>query len=197
MNKNNNFLGSIFQAIADILNGAERSFLDLLSVVVPYMVPVIPAYLTYNHTMGEMQFPEWVAWTAAFVVEVLGITAVSTAIRFWRNNTIYKSEKEKAPFWLAVGVYVFYIVIVLSVNVLLEIVSGVRSGAVIWAIGLFSLLSVPSGILISIRAQYTELLVDRTERKAERRGYSPSLRPAYGKDVKQEALDDSGKPFRK
>lgn len=191
MKRDTNFLGNFFQAIADVLNGAERSFLDLLSVLVPYAVPIIPAYLTYWHTLIEMDFPRWVAWTAAFVTEVLGITAVSTAIRFWRNNQIYKSDKERAPFWLAVGVYVFYIVIVLSVNVILEIVSGVRTGWVIFAIGLFSLLSFPSGVLISIRAQYTEMLEDRTERKAERRGYSPNLRPAYGKDVKQEELKDN------
>lgn len=187
--KNNNFLGDIFQAIADILNGAERSFLDLLSVLVPYAVPIIPAYLTYWHTLQEMSFPNWVAWTAAFVTEVLGITAVSTAIRFWRNNTVYKSSKEQAPFWLAVGVYVFYIVIVLSVNVILEIVSGVRSGWVIFSIGLFSLLSFPSGVLISIRAQYTEMLEDRTERKAARH--------SYASDTKQEKIKDEDKPFRK
>lgn len=198
--RNTNFLGDIFQAIADILNGAERSFLDLLSVIVPYAVPVIPAYLTYFHTRDEMSFPHWVAITAAFVVEVLGITAVSTAIRFWRNNQMYKSEKEKAPFVLAVAVYAFYIVIVLSVNVILEIVAGARSGWVIFSIGLFSLLSVPSGVLISIRAQYTEMLVDRTERRqerqAERRGFTPNL--VYSKDVKQEKLqeNDSSKPFR-
>ena len=200
--KNNNFLGSIFQAIADILNGAERSFLDLLSVIVPYAVPVIPAYLTYYHTRDEMSFPHWVAITAAFVVEVLGITAVSTAIRFWKNNQLYKSEKERAPFWLAVGVYVFYIVIVLSVNVILEIVSGVRSGWVIFSIGLFSLLSFPSGVLISIRAQYTEMLEDRTERKEEQRTkrrprWTPSPSPVpNNSDVKQEKLNEE-KPFRK
>jgi hypothetical protein len=194
--KNNNFLGNIFQAIADILNGAERNFLDLLSVLVPYAVPIIPAYLTYWHTLQEMSFPNWVAWTAAFVTEVLGITAVSTAIRFWRNNAMYKSEKERAPFWLAVGVYIFYIVIVLSVNVILEIVSGVRSGWVIFSIGLFSLLSFPSGVLISIRAQYTEMLEDRNERKAERRPIPrPRLVPNNA-DVPQEELDPN-KPFRK
>lgn len=196
--KNSNFLGDVFQSIADILNGAERSFLDLLSVAVPYAVPIIPAYLTFKHTMGEMDFPEWVAWTAAFVTEVLGITAVSTAIRFWRNNQQYQSTKEQAPFKLAIAVYAFYIVIVLSVNVILEIVSGARSGWVIFAIGLFSLLSLPSGVLISIRAQYTEMLEDRTERKQERqaerqRASAPGFRPAFASDVKQEQL----KPFRK
>ena len=200
--KNNNFLGDIFQAIADILNGAERSFLDLLSVIVPYAVPVIPAYLTYYHTRDEMSFPHWVAITAAFVVEVLGITAVSTAIRFWKNNQLYKSEKERAPFWLAVGVYVFYIVIVLSVNVILEIVSGVRSGWVIFSIGLFSLLSFPSGVLISIRAQYTEMLEDRQERKAERQNerrprWTPTPQPTpLNKDIPQERLKEK-EPFRK
>ena len=189
MKRKNNFLGDIFQAISDVIAGAERSFLDLLSAFVPYFVPVIPAFLTFTHTKNEMGFPDWVAWTAAFVVEVLGMASVSTAIRFWRNNQVYKSDKEKAPFWVAVGVYVFYIVIVLSVNVLLEIVSGVRSGAVIWAIGLFSLLSFPSGVLISIRSLYTEMLEDRDERKAERHG----LRPAYGKDTKQEKLKDEEK----
>ncbi len=192
---NSNFLGDIFQAIADILNGAERSFLDLLSVIVPYAVPVIPAYLTYFHTRDEMQFPDWVAWTAAFVVEVLGITAVSTAIRFWRNNLIYKSEKERAPFWLAVGVYVFYIVIVLSVNVVLEIVAATRSGWVIFSIGLFSLLSIPSGVLISIRAQYTEMLVDRSERRQERYAERRGTRTAYGGTTQQERLNED-KSFR-
>src|SRR5687768_7176086 len=192
--KNNNFLGSIFQMIADVLNGAERSFLDLLSVIVPYAVPIIPAYLTYYHARDLMAFPDWVAKTAAFVVEVLGITAVSTAIRFWRNNSLYKSEKEKAPFRLAVAVYAFYVLIVLVVNVLLEIVSGARPGAVILAIALFSLLSIPSGILISIRAQYTEMLEDRNERKQERRGFVP--RPGFASDTKQERLNED-KPFRK
>lgn len=198
-NKNTNFLGNLFQTIADVLNGAERSFLDLLSVIVPYAVPIIPAYLTYFHTRDQMAFPDWVAKTAAFVVEVLGITAVSTAIRFWRNNQIYKSDKERAPFWLAVAVYAFYIAIVLSVNVILEIVSGVRTGWVIFSIGLFSLLSFPSGVLISIRAQYTEMLEDRTERRQEREEKKqPRQRFVYvpnNKDIPQEELSD-GKPFR-
>lgn len=154
-----------FEFIANALNGSERSILDLLSAIVPYAVPIIPAYLTYFHTMKIMEFPAWVAATAAFVVEVLGMTSVSTAIRFWRNNLRYTSEQNKAPFWLAVFVYISYIVIVLSVNVILEIVSNTRSGWVILTIGLFTLLSFPSGVLISIRAQYSEMLEFRANPK--------------------------------
>ena len=163
-----NVLNKVLNGISDAINGSERALLDLISLFVPWAVPIIPAYLTYFHTLNEMDFPRWVAWTSAFVVEALGITSVSTAIRFWKNNTMYKSQQEKAPFWLAVAVYVFYIVVTLTVNVILEITTGKRSETVILAIGLFTLLSVPSGVLISIRAQYRETLEERNIRKQER-----------------------------
>ena len=155
---------AIFQFMADTINGAERAILDFLSAIVPYAVPFIPAYLTYFHTQDQMDFPWQVAGSAAFVVEVLGITAVSTAIRFYRYNMKYTASQNKAPFALAIFTYVFYLVIVLSVNVILELVANTRSGWVIFSIGLFSLLSVPSGILISIRTQFSEMLEDRTNR---------------------------------
>jgi hypothetical protein len=198
--KNRNFLGNIFQAIADVLNGAERSFLDLLSVLAPYFVPLPAAYLTYYHSVTMLEFPAWLGWTNAFVIETLGLASVSTAIRFYRNNRNYKSEKEHAPFSLAVFVYVFYLVCTISLNVILEIVSGTRGGWIIFSIALFTLLSVPSGILISIRSLYTEILGEREDRKAERREdrrprWDPKLVP-NNQDVPQEELSD-GKSFRR
>ena len=148
----------IFQLFADALNGAERAIIDFISAFVPYAVPIIPAYLTFYHTRDMMDFPVWVAWTAAFVVEALGLASVTTVVRFYLHNKRYKSEQNKAPFWIAFGVYVAYIVIVIVVNVILEIVSDTRGGWIITAIGLFSLLSFPSGVLISIRTQYREML---------------------------------------
>lgn len=176
---NTNFLGKLFKAISDTINGAEKSFLDLLSALVPYAVPIIPAYLTYFHTTEQMNFPPQIGYTAAFVVEVLGMASVSTTIRFWRHNQKYKaSGNNRAPFMLALATYIFYIVIVLSVNVILEMVSNQRGGWVIFSIGLFTLLSVPSGVLISIRAQYSEML---EERQASRRQTSADA--GFSKDV--------------
>ena len=167
--KKKNYLATRFESISETIAGAEKSFLDLLSAIVPWAVPVIPAYLTYFHTMNEMGFPSWVAYTAAFVTEVLGIASVATAIKFYRHNLKYKDSKNHAPFWLAIGTYVFYLVILLTVNVLLEIVAGTRSTAVITALGLFSLLSFPSAVLISIRAQHTEILNEAEEKREERK----------------------------
>ena len=164
-------LSRLFDKISGIINSMERAFIDLLSALVPYAVPIIPAYLTYYHTIDAMDFPEWVAKTTAFVVEVLGIASVSTAIRFYENNKRYKDKNRQAPFWLALGTYVFYLVVVLSVNVLLEVDAALRRPVIIWAIALFTLLSVPSGVLISIRSQFTEML----ENKVRRTSSTPAI----------------------
>lgn len=189
--KNTNQLAVVFEYISATINGAEKSFLDLLSAAVPYAVPIIPAYLTFYHTMDQMNFPRWVAITAAFVVEVLGITSVSTAIRFQRHNTLNKDARNKAPFALAIATYVFYIAVVLSVNVLLEVVTGSRSPAVIWAIALFTLLSLPSAVLISIRAQYAEILEEKRERKAEQKVSREAVRLAFRKEVPLVELEEA------
>lgn len=175
-----------FEWLSNVINGAESSFLNFLGALVPYAVPVIPAYLTFYHTRDMMDFPAWVATTAAFVVEVLGMTSVSTAIRFYRHNQKYKAVENKAPFKLAMGVYVFYILVVLVVNILLEIVDGSRNGYVIIAIGLFSSLSFPSGVLVSIRAQYREFLEDRDAQKAGKGDKPTKHRPNHASDHKDE-----------
>lgn len=182
-----NILDKIFKAISSVLNGAEKSLLDLLSVFVPYCVPIIPAYLTYQHTINEMGFSPFIAWTAAFVVEVLGLTSVATAVRFYRYNLKYTKEANKAPFKLAVLVYVFYIVIVLLVNVVLEIVSGQRGGWVILSIALFSMLSFPSSVLVSIRYQFAEMLEEKQGKPNEAKPQG-NKKPKYASDFKDEIV---------
>lgn len=175
-----NILEEFFRATSDTINGMERSVLDLLSAIVPYTTASIPAYLTLTHTYTLMDFPYSIAVLSAFTVEVLGVTSVSTAIRFYQWNTNHKSKGEKAPFWLAILTYLFYIIVTLSVNVLLEIYAGTRNPAVIWAIGLFSLLSIPSGVLISVRAQFGEMLEDKREKNEERKRAREAKKNAGG-----------------
>jgi hypothetical protein len=93
--------------------------------------------------------------------------------------------------------------------VILEVFAAERAPAVIWAIGLFSLLSLPSGVLISVRAQFGEMLEDKREiaesKRQERvaaRGSSqgkgagllasPVLQP-MNSDVEQVELAEAGK----
>jgi len=162
-----NMLNFVFRLLSDLINDAEKSFQDFLMAIVPYAVPIIPAYLTVDHVHNYMDFPTWVAWTAGFVVEAFGITAITTAIRFYYHNQKYKKVDNKAPFLPALLAYVFYVLIVITVNVILEWVSGSRSGWVILTIALFTLLSVPSGVLIAIRTQYSQVLENIETRYAK------------------------------
>lgn len=157
-------MNKIFDWITALVNGTEDSLINLISAVILWLVPVVPAYLTYQHNVTDLQFPVWVAGTTAIVVEFLGLASMRTSIKFYEHNKHYKkTDVKQAPFWPVVATYVFYIVVVLSVNVLLDI--GKVTSTHIWAIALFSLLSVPAGYLISARAQHTELLRSINEEK--------------------------------
>lgn len=174
-----NILNFIFRLLSDLINDAEKSFQDFLMAIVPYAVPIIPAYLTIDHVERYMDFPRWVAYTAGFVVEAFGITAITTAIKFYYHNQKYSKQDNKAPFWPALGAYVFYVVVVILVNVILEAVSGSRSGWVILTIALFTLLSVPSGVLIAIRAQYSQVL-EGIEARYGKKNDHPTPAPVPG-----------------
>lgn len=204
-----NLLNAFFRSVSDTVNGAETAALDFFSVLVPYFVPIIPAYLTYRHTREQMGFDLWVAWTAAFVVEVLGTASVATAIRFYRWNQRYKDVKKKAPFWLAVIVYAVYIIITITVNVILEIVAGKNNGWVILAIALFSLLSFPSSVLVSIRTQFHEMLDDlKPGKKSQDTGGdevvtinqdtpAPELKEKHASDYRGQIVKMFEKEYRK
>lgn len=156
-----------FDRITRTVNGAENSFINFLSALAPWGVPVIPAYLTYWHTQTDLSFPSWVAWTSAFVVEVLGLASMRTAIGFWEHNKRYSKDSNRAPVGLAISTYIFYLIVILTVNVILDIQNGVAWVNVL-AIGLFSLLSLPAGLLIAIRAQHSELLETLMEARSSR-----------------------------
>lgn len=163
---NKNFVVRMFEWLSASINGGERAIIDLASAVVPYMVPIIPAYLMYDHAMNHMGFEPWIAKTAGVVVELLGLASVSTAVRFFLYNRRFKKDAKnenpnKAPFKQAMVIYASYVVIVLIVNVILEWQNSTRSGWTILAIAAFSLLSFPSGWLVALRTGFAEMLEEK------------------------------------
>lgn len=172
-----------------IFTWIEKILFDLLSVLVPFATPVMPAYLTYIHVRSELGFPDLIAKIASFVVEALGLVSVATAIRFWRYNLKYKKVENKAPFKWALGVYLTYILIVVLTNVVLEIVApNPRSGLKIFAIALFSLLSFPSGVLYAIRIQFSDMLTEKAEGKAKGNKGNSEKKQKFASDYKSEML---------
>jgi len=171
MEKGDNF----FDNINSIIRGGEASFVNLLSAIGPWAAPISPAYMTYKHSIEILDFPVWVGLTVAAVVEILGLSTINTALNFWTHNKRERAEKNKAPVWIAIFAFGFYLLVILSSNVVLDAsllivsVSDVDEWSKILVKGLFTLLSIPAALIIAVRTQYQDLLSEIKNEKRERK----------------------------
>jgi putative Mn2+ efflux pump MntP len=154
---------NIFERIIKFLDSTEVSVITLIAKIIPSLVPVIPAYVGYVHVTNKetgLGFDPWAGWIYGAVIEGLGYAAIYKAIQFWENNRKYTSDKNQAPLWVAILIYIVYLLVTLTVNVMLDYKAGVEIYKVV-ALGLISLLSVPAGLLMSISAIHTERTNER------------------------------------
>ncbi len=145
---------NFFQRALDINHAVYGVGIDVLAAYSPLLATLIPAYLTYKNTTEHLGFDPWIGFASAAAVEVLGISAVHTAVSFYQYNTsLTRKTDQRSPFWLAFFTAIFYIAIVLVVNVGLDAASGNPLVNVI-AAGTLSLLSMVGALIIAVRAQH-------------------------------------------
>jgi hypothetical protein len=145
---------NFFDRATRFVNQFEDSFVNFISVIIPWGVPLIPAVILFDHLI-KIGWRPWVAFIAAAVVEGLGLATINTYFRFERHNKRYKDQKNKMPVWVVIVAYAWYLAIVLFVNVVFDIVAGVSWERII-AITAFSTLSLPASALISVRGMFSE-----------------------------------------
>lgn len=167
-----------FDNLNAAIRNSEASLVNLLSAIAPWAAPLAPAYMTFMHMESELNYPVIVAFAVAGVVEILGLSAVSTILAFWAHNRRYKTEYRKAPVLVAVLSFVSYLLVILTVNVVLE--AAKIPGSFIdpaWikviAQALLTLLNVPAAVLLAIRTQHKEALDEIEEIKKSRKALSP------------------------
>jgi hypothetical protein len=169
---------NFFERVNSLIRESEASIVNLLSSLAPWLAPLAPAYMTFSHLIrAEMGFPAYIAWAVAAVVEVLGLSAVSTILAFWSHNRRYKQDYKKAPVWMAVMAFSVYLGIVLTINVVID-ASGIRGSGMnaewvnVFAKALLTLLSVPAAVILAVRTQHKEMLDtiehERQDRKTAR-----------------------------
>lgn len=167
----------------------EANAIDVVSATTPWLAPVIPAYMTYTHTMSGLGFPWPVAFVAAIVVEFIGLAAIYTAVQMKDFNDGQKADKENrllnldkkdkdkakkrkqkmAPLPLSIVAMAFYIIIVLTVNSGLQMEEEQGGFTVrVFSNGMLALLSVISGVIIAIRSQHARLLSERQDKRQAR-----------------------------
>lgn len=186
------------------IKDGEETGITFMSTVVPWIVPLIPAYMTYSHAINpkELAFPWPIALCAGISVEALGLTSMYRTFQFLEHNRKYSDSKKKSPWAIPALMYVLYLVDVLSINVVQDIAIGEPTNRV-WVVAMLSLLSIPAGVLIAVTAVHNErvsehqkVLTEQRENRAKNRENrkavpEPVLRTGGGSE---NGSDGSGEP---
>ncbi len=146
---------NIFDRINEWLDRTEVSWVNVLTKVLPIIVPIIPSIQTKTHVVSVLGYDEWTGWVAAVIVEFFGYAAMYKMIAFAEHNRRYADPKNKAPLTFAILIYIAYLAIIVLFNVIPE-VENERPAYIVWMNALFSFLSVPAGALTAISAVHTE-----------------------------------------
>ena len=115
-----------------------------------------------------MDYPTLTAVIMGIVVEGLGLASLVMTFTFWSHNRKYQDKNNKMPLWIPIFTYCFYLIVVLWLNVLLDYLAGIQVQKVA-VVALFSLLSVPAGLLLAVQTIHTEWNTDHSRQLSERK----------------------------
>lgn len=155
-----------FTAWGQVTRVLEATLIDNLAATIPWLAPVVPAYMIYKSLAETIHFPLPVAILSAVVVEFLGLVTVSTSVQFWTWNDSKRQADPQAPVRLAVVTAGAYLAIVITVNVILDLGSPIEQ---LFAKALLSTLSVSAALTIAIRSQHARRLAEIEQSKAQKR----------------------------
>lgn len=176
-----------FDKLNDWIRDTENSIVNFLSAFAPWLAPLIPAYMTYQHAVEKLRFHPFFAFSGAAVVEVLGFSAVSTFLSFWFHNRRNPAESKKAPVFVVVIAFSFYLALIVFSNVLLDAYPNER-WAEITVRALFTLQTIPAALLVSVRTQHRELLSEMARERSERK--------QKGSETSRKEEDQASETFR-
>lgn len=163
---------NIFDTLDEWINSTEGSIVNFLTAFSPWLAPLAPAYMTYVHMVEFLEFPFPIALALALLVEILGFGTVSTALDFWFHNRKEKAGMKRAPLEVVIGVFIFYLVLILVSNVVIDVSNAYLSedwqvGAVIMVRALLTLQTIPGALIVAVRTGHRELLRQIKKEKEE------------------------------
>ncbi len=170
-----------FERINGAIEDAEGAIITLVTTLIPWLAPLLPAYLTYSHLTGEIGIPGWVAAAMALSVEFLGLAAIATAFAAMRHNKTQsgKAKMRKVSLAFPVAAYVFYITIVLTVNVVLSLplTPAARQYAQVAALAGLTLISAPAFVIAVSRQDQRDVEREwRESRPDKEKGERPKAK---------------------
>lgn len=162
----------IVGAVPEIGRAIEGTIIAAAARAGPILGPIPTAYLVADRTMTHLKWPSVVAVISGIMLECLGIATGATMLRLW----LYQREKLKtdpnAPGPALAGVLLaLYFVAAVSLTVVLDVAALPREeiGAANFAPVLFPILSLASVGLLAVRLANGYALLDKSQRKIERK----------------------------
>lgn len=149
----------------------ETTVADLMTASVPWLAPILPAWLVTVGVYGMVERNLVFAGLAGLVVEILGISTITTTVRFWSHNQDV-TERERyriadraerckstnvrrewrAPTSLAALSALYYLSIVIIASVILD--RDAEQPFVLVIKALLSSTSVVGAVVLGLRSQY-------------------------------------------
>lgn len=174
----------VMKSLLAINRAMETTLIDVVAAYTPWLASVVPAFIGYENVIRVLKFEVWQAWVYAIVVEALGLATVATTLKLWNWNQDNKDRR--APFELATLTAIFYLTIVLSVNVLLD--EGDTLQKVVKALA--SSFAVVGALTVALRSQQSKLEQDADTQRAkdELARYEREKREADAQHVQLETL---------
>lgn len=127
---------------------SEEKLIDNVARIVPWFAPLIPASFAYHNSINVLRLVWYEAAVVAFVVELLGLATVHTFFSLAESLKTLKDNKPKHETIIMGFMALFYLAIVVTVNILLDLE---HSWQIITARALLSLISIPAAVTLSIR----------------------------------------------
>jgi DNA-binding transcriptional regulator YiaG len=156
-----------FEKLNDWIHNTESSIVNFLSVFAPWLAPLTPAYMTYQHATSILHFPSSIALPAAILVEILGFSAVSTFLSFWFYNKKNQASYKRAPIEVIIFAFMFYLALIVFSNVLLDSFPSER-WAEITVRALFTLQTIPADLIFAVRTQHKDLLSEISRERQQK-----------------------------
>lgn len=127
---------------------SEEKLIDNVARIVPWFAPLIPASFAYHNSINVLELAKVEAFLVAFVVELLGLATVHTFFSLAESLKTAKEHKPKHETIIMGFMALFYLAIVVTVNILLDLN---HVWQIIAARALLSLISIPAAVTLSIR----------------------------------------------
>lgn len=154
---------------------------DIAAELGPWFAPAAPAMFSYIHLTEYMGFTNYTAIPVALAIEFVGLASTGTLISTWIHNQRHTAQKDQVPIKWLVGIFVWYLVTVILLNVALSFAaeflatgkafeSEIGFGIIVILVqATVVLLEVPAAAIIGFRSSYRELLESISDDKEKRR----------------------------